>query len=195
MKKYQTDAERLEARRLSKKKYNCSLKGKATAKAYWSSDAGRLVSRSFDGGEKRKVLKRKYLQSVSGKKIKAIWDRKYSLVESSIAKRSIRRKLEHNRAVTKKYVTEHRDMYSASNAITKLNRLKRVPKWVGPEEIWLMKEVYSLAALRTKMFGFDWHVDHVIPLQGKRVSGLHVPTNLRVIPATENLAKYNGFVV
>ena len=71
----------------------------------------------------------------------------------------------------------------------------RTPKWLGIEELWLMKEAYKLAALRTKMFGFLWHVDHVIPLRGENVSGLHVPTNLQVIPAVENIRKKNSFVV
>jgi len=195
VKKYQTDAERLEARRLSKQKYNRSLKGKATAKSYWASDAGRLVSRTFDRSKKRKVLKRKYEQSTSGKKRKAIWDKKYNLVANSVVKRSARRKLEHNRSVTKKYVKEHRDMYSAASVLVKLNRQKRVPKWIDTEDKWLMKEVYSLAEIRTKMFGFAWHVDHIIPLCGKIVSGLHVPINLRVIPAAENMAKYNKYNV
>ena len=68
---------------------------------------------------------------------------------------------------------------------------QRTPSWVGKEERWLIKEAYDLAALRTKIFGFSWHVDHILPLQGEKVSGLHVPNNLQVIPGVENIRKRN----
>jgi hypothetical protein len=68
---------------------------------------------------------------------------------------------------------------------------QRTPSWVDKEEKWLIKEAYELAALRTKLFGFSWHVDHVLPLQGETVSGLHVATNLQVIPGLLNIKKKN----
>lgn len=43
--------------------------------------------------------------------------------------------------------------------------------------------------------GVDVHVDHVIPLKGKLVSGLHVPENLTIIPAAENRRKNASYVV
>jgi hypothetical protein len=79
------------------------------------------------------------------------------------------------------------------SAKARADKLVRTPAWVGPDEQWLIEQAYELAALREKMTGFCWHVDHIIPLRGKNVSGLHVPTNLRVISGAENLAKGNKF--
>lgn len=71
----------------------------------------------------------------------------------------------------------------------------RTPNWLTQNEFWIMEQSYDLALLRTKLFGFKWVVDHIIPLNGKSVSGLHTPYNLQVIPEKENLTKSNRFEV
>ena len=71
----------------------------------------------------------------------------------------------------------------------------RTPNWLTQNEFWMMEQAYDLALLRTKLFGFKWVVDHIIPLNGKNVSGLHTPYNLQVIPEKENLTKSNRFEV
>jgi hypothetical protein len=81
---------------------------------------------------------------------------------------------------------------------TRANQAKRNmrnPKWLSPDDKWMIEQAYELAALRTKTFGFSWHVDHILPLQGKTVSGLHTPYNLQVIPGAENVRKSNSFEV
>jgi hypothetical protein len=74
-------------------------------------------------------------------------------------------------------------------------KLKRTPKWLTSDDYWLIEQAYELAKLRTERFGFAWHVDHIIPLRGKLVSGLHVPHNLQVVPACENQSKSNRYTV
>lgn len=56
---------------------------------------------------------------------------------------------------------------------------------------FVFSEAYDLAKIREKQFGFKWHVDHIVPLNGKTVCGLHVWNNLQVIPAVQNLSKGN----
>ena len=70
-------------------------------------------------------------------------------------------------------------------------KANRTPTWLSCEDFWMMREAYSLCALRSKITGVKHHVDHVVPLRGKSVCGLHVPWNLQVIPAFENLIKSN----
>ena len=77
----------------------------------------------------------------------------------------------------------------------RLAKIKRTPVWLTSDDHWMIEQAYELAAVRTKMFGFVWHVDHIVPLQGKLVSGLHAPNNLRVIPGAENIRKSNHFQV
>ena len=72
---------------------------------------------------------------------------------------------------------------------------QRIPKWLTEVDFERIQNEYALAAILTKLCGTPWHVDHIIPLQGKLVSGLHVPSNLRVLPAKENIAKNNRYEV
>lgn len=102
---------------------------------------------------------------------------------------------EHYLANKKEYRQVNKGKINALVAARKLRIKVRTPKWTTDNDRWMIKEAYELAALRTKLFGFSWHVDHVIPLQGKQVSGFHTPYNLKVIPWLENVVKKNKFEV
>lgn len=66
-------------------------------------------------------------------------------------------------------------------------------RFVSWADDFLISEVYHLSQLRTKLTNVNWEVDHIIPLSGETVSGLHVPENLRVITQFENRSKGNGY--
>ena len=92
-----------------------------------------------------------------------------------------------------RHIKKYPDAYTARAVASVARRAKRVPQWLTSEDRWLMREAYNLAKLRTRMFGFTWEVDHIIPLRAKLASGLHVPTNLQVIPKIENRNKRNDY--
>lgn len=82
------------------------------------------------------------------------------------------------------------------NAKTKERRLaqiQRTPKWLTDQDFADIKKFYDLAYELSQAYGFPWHVDHIIPLKGKTVSGLHVVDNLQIIPGSENSRKGNRF--
>ncbi len=89
----------------------------------------------------------------------------------------------------------NRGKANANKKAYKISKIQACPQWVRSDDdlMWMMQEAYGLAAMRTQMFGFSWHVDHVVPLRGKDVSGLHVPWNLQVIPGQDNCSKSNRF--
>ena len=70
---------------------------------------------------------------------------------------------------------------------------QRLPIWTTEENLKQIKALYALASTLNKNTNTVWHVDHIIPLQGKTVSGLHVFENLQIIPAIENIRKRNNF--
>ena len=77
------------------------------------------------------------------------------------------------------------------NATRRAKQLNATPKWLDTEQLRQIGNFYGLAKLLTEATGIKHHVDHIVPLQGKQVSGLHVPWNLQVLPAAENISKGN----
>lgn len=85
--------------------------------------------------------------------------------------------------------------YRLKGSEYRVRKLQATPTWITEEERLLISEVYSLAKSRTEESGFAWAVDHIVPLKGRLVCGLHVLSNLRVIPASTNFHKSNHFVI
>lgn len=106
-------------------------------------------------------------------------------------------------ALTRRWYAENKDAHLensrawyASNRHRKLAtttaREKRcaiaTPKWADKE---LIASTYWMAQFLSFAVGRAYHVDHIVPLQSKKVCGLHTHANLSIVPAQENWSKFN----
>lgn len=99
------------------------------------------------------------------------------------------------KVISAKWAKENKDKNCAKAAKYRASKLKATPPWLTNEDIKEIETEYALAAWTSEVMGSSYHVDHIVPLQGKKVCGLHVPWNLRVIPAVENIKKGNRDVL
>lgn len=113
-------------------------------------------------------------------------------------------------AYTKQYHREHKETLAEKRKLYRANhshkyakyyaeyyakKQQRTVKWDSEFTSFVTEEAHHLRGLRDRAFSFKWDVDHIIPLHGKIVSGLHVWNNLQVIPASVNRSKGNEYSV
>lgn len=93
----------------------------------------------------------------------------------------------------RKYDAKRLPKKLASNMERHVRKIRGTPTWLTLEQKELINSLYLEAKRLTEETGTPHHVDHQVPLRGKTVCGLHVPWNLQVIPALDNLRKTNAF--
>lgn len=72
-------------------------------------------------------------------------------------------------------------------------KLQATPKWLTKAHHLEIEGFYIEAARLTRETSIPHEVDHIVPLQGKTVRGLHVPWNLQILTKFENSSKGNKF--
>lgn len=129
---------------------------------------------------------------------------RYQLVRSTInAQRRLRRQANAEN-LRPKWVEERRerlkrgyrfkrrkDTKAANQAERDARRIRATPAWADVERI---KAIYRECRETSERTGIPHHVDHIVPLRGELVCGLHVESNLQVITASENVRKRNSFI-
>ena len=111
-------------------------------------------------------------------------DRKYSQENADAARKR-----------ASAWAKENPALANNRNARRRAAKQKAIPAWLSAFDLLKIKCIYQVAQMRNKESDTLWHVDHIVPLRGNLVCGLHVPWNLQVIPAQENLSKNNYFEV
>lgn len=89
-----------------------------------------------------------------------------------------------------KHYEANKTYYLAKGATRRAQTMQATPPWVLLEHVILF---YEEAKRLTELTGVKHVVDHIVPLTSKKVCGLHVPSNLQVIPELDNWRKFNHF--
>jgi hypothetical protein len=126
---------------------------------------------------------------------KKVWAEANQEKVSDNGKKRYQKKKDEIKAYVSAYKKLNPAKANANKAKRKAAKTQRTPKWLTDIDFERIETQYRLAGILTKLHNEPWHVDHVIPLQGKFVSGLHVPSNLQVLRGSENCSKQNNFVL
>jgi 5-methylcytosine-specific restriction endonuclease McrA len=102
-----------------------------------------------------------------------------------------------NREIGKEYTSwwqkENADKVNSYAAQRRAIELQRTPNWLTDAHKIQILDFYQEAKVKEKLFGGKYEVDHIVPLKGETVSGLHVPWNLQILTKEENCSKNNKF--
>ncbi len=137
-----------------------------------------------EGKNKLAEYYRKYVEANRGK----LWQ--YSR-EYNKARRLTVAGSECAKAATKAYRAKNVGKVATWRLVRRTAEQQRTPKWLTTEQLRCIDAKYAMARWLSDVVGIEYHVDHIIPLNGLLVSGLHVPDNLRVVHANINLSKGN----
>jgi hypothetical protein len=81
---------------------------------------------------------------------------------------------------------------NALKAAYKASKVKATPSWLNLDQKEQIVNFYELAKDCCLTTGLLYEVDHIVPLRGKNVCGLHVPWNLQILPVDINRRKSNS---
>ena len=129
----------------------------------------------------------------SPEKVKEYWESWYSRNSEYVKKKALDKYYEDPQK-SRDYVVNNRARYRTYYAKRRGLKKSATPAWLNADDLWMIQEVYELSELRTRITSVEHQVDHIIPLQNKKVCGLHVPWNLQVLTKRENQTKSNKFV-
>jgi hypothetical protein len=141
-------------------------------------------------------LKNKKWREKNTHRTKELWQDWYQEnreLRSAYYKRYYKENAEHHRNRSISWKGDNKDRVLKHNADRRACLLKAKPSWLTGEQEAHIARTYKLRGLISEITGEQYHVDHIVPLKGDLICGLHVPWNLQVIPARENLTKGKSF--
>ena len=149
----------------------------------------RVTTWKNENRERTRLLNRKSAAKPECKKRKAEYTRRYQAAHLEAGAAKTRRwranKPERAKEVEAKYKRNNHE-----KLLTRYNVRRHHKKllWANPKDVGVF---YDSARRVSECLGIPHEVDHIIPLQGRKVCGLHIPENLQVLTRDANRAKGN----
>lgn len=153
-------------------------------RAYYDNNKEKCLAYSKEWKEKNKERYRKTWE--------IYYEKNKDIIQTRVAEWAKENKDRSNK-IKYKYVKNNKEKYAHYQSLRRAKKLKATPSWLNKKQLQEIETEYALAKWCTDVLGMSYHVDHIVPLQSKTVCGLHVPWNLRVIPATDNIRKGNKY--
>jgi len=157
---------------------------KAGQKQYRSENRDSLIAAKKQHYQENKI---------SYKSKNAKWAKENKVKKNECSSEWREKNPEHSAQYGREWRAENPDKNRAKTARRRAARIKRTPMWLSSDDYKAIQAMYKEASRMTEATGVKHHVDHVIPLNGRFVSGLHVPDNLQILTAYANLSKGNQF--
>lgn len=170
---------------------------KAYAVKYFSENRERVLKSSriykANNPEKLKESRRRY--RTQNRETLALKNKAYRDAHKETINARVRDHYKNNREqqllVKKAYKKANPDKVKFHKTNRLAAKRQRSPVKCNELDLFVFSEAASLVVVREKATGTKWHIDHIEPLQGTTVSGLHNVFNVAVVPATYNLHKSN----
>ncbi len=162
---------------------------------------GRFIHPNEESRKRALKVSRKKWQDNNKDKVKVYkdrWAKAHPEKHAEGAARRNKRWSDSNRAqnslYAKKWRQDRKDLVNLYTINRRAKRLSATPSWFSELDSFVLSQCTELCVLRKNATGFAWSIDHMIPLQGDAVCGLHVWNNFQVIPAKMNSSKRNKLI-
>lgn len=150
--------------------------------------------------ECRKILKKQYYEKYPEKsrygtpenkqKQKRRYYKKHKESISEYNAQYVKNKLKTDPNYRKRNDKKYRDNHPERSAKRKAQKIQATPKWYEDKQVNIL---YLKRNELSELWDMILHVDHIVPLQGENVCGLHCWDNLQILEASLNISKHNKF--
>lgn len=133
-----------------------------------------------------KAYQKKHYQE--NREDRLLWQKEYR-------ERNLEFRREYDREHSKAYYEENKSRFIEKGARRRASSIQATPPWVDEIHKERLRSIYKTCRNVSRSSGKPHHVDHIVPLKGENICGLHVWWNLRIVPAEINLSKGNRLEV